>query len=89
MAKETSPLGSGSRPGGRARGSTVSSNQAMKEIVFYKSGLLSGDAMKKTIDGLRRPDAIDVARKVGVRIRSRVTAGTVRQGITKQLGLDD
>jgi len=88
MGKETSPLGSGSRAGGRARGSTVSSNQAMKEIVAYKSGLVSGDAMRKTIDGLRRTDAIDVARKVGVRIRSKVSAGTIRQGITKQIGLD-
>jgi len=87
MGKETSAIGSGSRPGGRARGSTVSSNQAMKEIAMYKIGMVSSDAMKKTIDGLRRSDAVDVALKVGVRIRSRVSAGTVRQGISKQIGL--
>jgi len=65
----------------------VSSNQAMKEIAMYKIGMVSSDAMKKTIDGLRRSDAVDVALKVGVRIRSRVSAGTVRQGISKQIGL--
>lgn len=65
----------------------MSSNQAMKEIAMYKIGMVSSDAMKKTIDGLRRSDAVDVALKVGVRIRSRVSAGTVRQGISKQIGL--
>jgi len=88
MGKPTSPVGSGARPGGRARGRSIAANAAMREIFTYKAGYISKDAMRSTIDGLRRPDAVQVAAQMGVRVRGKVSAGGIRKAIAKDLGVD-